>query len=115
MGNMSSKMSSYSGALMLDFLKCSPDGSKNESHQFDNLWIASAIGTLLPCITLAAIQYLIPHASQTEKLLLENLESPTIGSIWDRYCVKTRYGKLEGSRRAWCPWRLWTSWIETLS
>jgi len=36
---------------------------------FDNLWIAAVIQTLLPMITLFFLPYMIPNATQTEKLL----------------------------------------------
>ncbi|CAD7930955.1 unnamed protein product [Amoebophrya sp. A25] len=92
--NMSSMMSNYSGALLLKMLKCEPNGSKNEGAQFNNLWIGALIGALLPCVTLVAIPWLIPDCKQTDKLLVDNPESPTLDSIWDRF-LRRRYGKLD--------------------
>jgi hypothetical protein len=46
--SLSQMLQNYSGALLLHLLKCEPDGSANEAAQFDNLWIASAIGSVGP-------------------------------------------------------------------
>ncbi|CAD7948162.1 unnamed protein product [Amoebophrya sp. A120] len=91
--NMSTMMSNYSGALLLELLNCRPNGSKNEGKEFEYLWVGALVGSALPCVTLFAIPYLIPNAKQTEKLLVENPESPTIGSVYSRY-LKGRYGRL---------------------
>lgn len=84
--NLSGGMSQFSGAYLLKWLGCQPNGSKDESAQFDNLWVASLIGTLLPCLTLLLVPILIPDASQTEKLLVEGDNagnSPCTGSLWE--------------------------------
>eukprot|EP00392_Amoebophrya_sp_AT5.2_P002009 g2014.t1 len=93
--NMSAMMSTYSGALMLEMLGCEPNGSKNEGHQFEHLWVGAALGSVLPCVTLFVLPWLIPNCKQTEKLLVDNPESPTAGSIWNTYFAKSKYGRLE--------------------
>eukprot|EP00662_Eupelagonemidae_sp_cell21_P021543 gene21543-32389_t len=45
-----------------------PDGSAGEGEQFRNLWIVSAIASVLPLAPLAAAQYCIPDVSQREGL-----------------------------------------------
>ena len=51
---------------------------------FKNLWIASLVQTLLPALTLIALPYLIPNASQTEKLMTKK-DDGCRGSVWRRW------------------------------
>ena len=67
--NLGSSLAQYIGAYVLDFLHINPSGSAHESRQFENLWIASLIATLLPTVTLILIPFLIPDKYQTEDLL----------------------------------------------
>jgi hypothetical protein len=46
--NLGNTISGNSGALMLQLLGVAPSGAVNESAQFERLWIASAISTVLP-------------------------------------------------------------------
>lgn len=55
----------FLGAVELELLGIRPDGSHNESAQFDNLWIASLISSLLPLIPLFLVWFLIPDFKQT--------------------------------------------------
>lgn len=67
--NLGASLSQYTGAYVLSLLGVNPSGAIGESHQFDNLWVASLISTLLPLITMATIPFLIPDKYQTESLL----------------------------------------------
>lgn len=67
--NLGLATASYLGASMLKVLEISPTGAANESHQFDNLWVAALIQAVAPMLTLIALPWMIPNALQTEKLL----------------------------------------------
>eukprot|EP00746_Dinoflagellata_sp_MGD_P004962 gnl/MRDRNA2_/MRDRNA2_109591_c0_seq1.p1 gnl/MRDRNA2_/MRDRNA2_109591_c0~~gnl/MRDRNA2_/MRDRNA2_109591_c0_seq1.p1 ORF type:complete len:565 (-),score=76.80 gnl/MRDRNA2_/MRDRNA2_109591_c0_seq1:134-1828(-) len=81
-------LSQYLGAYVLEYLKIKPTGSDNEDANFENLWIAGLISTVLPIITIVLIPYLIPDARQTDKLLGENDRSATEGSLWQQWFGK---------------------------
>ena len=66
--NFGSNLASYAGAYVLTLLKVQPNGSINEEHQFENLWIAALISSVLPCLPLILIPYLIPDCRQTDRL-----------------------------------------------
>eukprot|EP00931_Biecheleriopsis_adriatica_P049350 TRINITY_DN28550_c0_g1_i1.p1 TRINITY_DN28550_c0_g1~~TRINITY_DN28550_c0_g1_i1.p1 ORF type:complete len:580 (-),score=88.73 TRINITY_DN28550_c0_g1_i1:124-1863(-) len=82
--NVGSQISDYLGAFLLDSLKVQPTGAVGEAHEFDNLWKASLIGTLLPGLTILLIPFMIPVAQQTDnKLLVGRVASATWGSpLW---------------------------------
>ena len=67
--NLGSSLAQYVGAYVLEYLHINPSGSVGESSQFENLWVASLIATLLPGVTLILIPMLIPDKYQTEDLL----------------------------------------------
>merc|ERR1719164_228452 len=46
--NLGNTLSEYMGAYVLELLEIKPSGADNESAQFDNLWIAAVIATVLP-------------------------------------------------------------------
>merc|ERR1719261_2242167 len=50
--NLGNTIASNCGAYVLLLLGCNPSGADAESHQFDRLWMASALSTLLPMLTL---------------------------------------------------------------
>ncbi len=77
--NLGSSLSQYTGATLLSLLGVNPSGAVGESAQFENLWLASLITTLLPIITLIAIPFLIPDIYQDDKLLdLDNESGPRL-------------------------------------
>ena len=67
--NLGGSLSQYVGASLLAILEINPRGAPNESSQFDNLWLASLVTTLLPVVTLITIPLLIPDKLQTESLI----------------------------------------------
>lgn len=79
--NLGTAIASSCGAFVLETLGCQPSGALNEGAQFKNLWVASAISTVLPLITLALIPWLIPDARQTEKILKDDDRDATSGSL----------------------------------
>lgn len=83
--NVGSQISDYFGAYALQVLGVHPSGAVGETHQFDNLWKASCLATMLPAITIILIPFLIPQAKQTEKLLLGDVSSATAGSPLNRW------------------------------
>lgn len=78
--NLGNTIASNCGALVLEWLKCQPSGANNESAQFQNLWVGSALSTVLPMFTLALLPWLIPDAKQTDKLLEDDDRDPMEGS-----------------------------------
>jgi len=82
--NLGNMVAASSGALLLQVLGCSPSGAKNESKQFENLWIVSAITTVLPIIPIILLFWLIPDARQDESLMEEEDRDATKGSIYRR-------------------------------
>jgi len=83
--NLGNTIAANTGALLLEALKINPSGDKGESHQFDNLWIASCISTVMPLMTLIALPYLIPPHKQTDKILSDDDRDATEGSLWRRW------------------------------
>jgi len=83
--NVGSQVADYMGAYMLAQLDVHPSGARHESAQFANLWKASCAATLMPAITILLIPFLIPHAKQTDKLLLQDTSSATAGSLYSRW------------------------------
>lgn len=67
--NLGNSFAQYQGAFLLQILNITPNGSPNEGVKFNNLWIASLISSLLPCIPLILVPFLIPNAHQTQNLL----------------------------------------------
>merc|ERR1719287_323287 len=63
--NLGNTIASNCGAYVLLLLGCSPSGAEAESHQFDRLWIGSALSTVLPMLTLILIPWFIPDCKQT--------------------------------------------------
>merc|ERR1719164_102826 len=83
--NLGNTLSEYMGAYILEKLEIRPSGADGETAQFDNLWIAALIATVLPTATLVLIPFMIPDAKQTDKLLDDNERSATEGSLWQRW------------------------------
>jgi len=73
------------GAYLLQVLRCQPRGAVGESSQFDNLWMASVVATIMPMFTLVALPWLIPDAKQTDKLLDDTDRDATAGSLWRQW------------------------------
>jgi folate/biopterin transporter len=83
--NLGNTLSAYLGAYILELLNINPAGLPNEAAQFDNLWVASLIATILPTLTLILIPFLIPDKKQTDRLLDEDDRSATAGSLWNKW------------------------------
>lgn len=97
--NLSGGLSNYSGALLLKHLGVDPNGSVDEGKQFDRLWVATAIGSVLPTFTLFLVPLLIPDMKQTEKLLVDDPDSPTKDSIWERWLKRKVHGWIWGGKK----------------
>merc|ERR1711957_6679 len=67
--NLGNTISSSCGALLLHRLNCSPSGSKGESAQFENLWKAAIISSVLPLLACVFLSPLMPDARQDESLV----------------------------------------------
>jgi hypothetical protein len=66
--NLGNTICANCGAFMLQVLGCTPSGSVGESAMFENLWVASAISTVLPLIIIVGFIWLIPDARQNETI-----------------------------------------------
>lgn len=82
--NLGGTIASSTGAFMLELLEVQPSGANKESDQFRNLWVASAISSVLPALVLLLLPWLIPDRKQTEKLMKDGDVSVTRGSLWRR-------------------------------
>jgi len=83
--NLGNTIASNCGALVLEIFNCQPSGASHESEQFKNLWVASLLSTVLPTLTLVLIPWLIPDVKQTDKILSEEDQDATSGSLWKRW------------------------------
>jgi len=83
--NLGNTISSNCGAWVLSLLKCEPSGAIDEGHQFDNLWVASCLSTVMPALTLLLLPLLIPDAKQTDSLLDEGDRDAMSGSLLRRW------------------------------
>lgn len=87
--NLGNMVAASCGAYLLEILDCKPSGAPNESKQFENIWIVSAVTTALPMITIVALFWLIPNARQDEKLLDDVDCDATKDSIYRRLTGRT--------------------------
>lgn len=83
--NLGNSIASNVGAALLDWFECKPTGSAGESAQFENLWKASTIATVLPLITVLVLYWLVPDARQNERLIGDDSDDATAGSLWRRW------------------------------
>lgn len=82
--NLGNTIASSCGALLLERLGVDPRGAPNEGHKFKNLWVASAVSTVLPLVTILLLFWLIPDARQKERLIDEDDHDATAGSLLHR-------------------------------
>lgn len=83
--NLGNTIASNCGALVLEWLGCQPEGNPNESAQFQKLWLASLLSTVLPLLTVLLVPWMIPDAKQTDKLLPEGDRDAMKGSLLRRW------------------------------
>jgi len=83
--NLGNTIAASSGAFLLDQLGVKPRGAPDESEQFDNLWVASALSTVLPLAAIVLLFWLIPSARQSERLIGGECSDATSGSLWKRW------------------------------
>lgn len=93
--NLGVAVASSSGALMLHFLGCNPRGSPGDAQQFENLWLASAISSLLPLISISALFWLVPNIRPGDQVA-PSLEvgDGTTGSVWKRFMASRSESRL---------------------
>merc|ERR1719272_2441372 len=88
--NLGNTISNNLGALLLELMGVNPSGVGVESHQFDNLWLASLISTILPLLPVIIVPWFIPNKLNTEPILEHGTISISDGSLlqqmmgWDR-------------------------------
>ncbi|CAE7248883.1 unnamed protein product [Symbiodinium natans] len=66
--NLGTTVSSNFGAALLHVLNVKPRGVAGEEAQFENLWIAAAISSILPLVTAVCLSHLLPDCRQNEKI-----------------------------------------------
>jgi len=83
--NLGNTISSNCGALLLEYFEVQPSGVDGESAQFENLWKAAAISTILPFFAVMVLIQLLPDARQNERLVSDEVTEATAGSLWKRW------------------------------
>jgi len=73
------------GAVLLDRLDVRPAGRSSDAHQFDNLWVASLVTSILPLIPVLATPYFIPNKYNTERILDRENMPANEGSLYQRW------------------------------
>lgn len=79
--NLGNTISANWSSLLLEWLECQPQGANHESLQFNHLWLASLLCTLVSAFSILLIP-LIPDAQQNDNLLRGHETSATAGSLW---------------------------------
>jgi len=82
--NVGNTIASNSGALLLKRLGVEPSGEANESAQFERLWVAATISTILPLVAILVLYRLIPDARQNERIV-DAAYDATSGSLLRRW------------------------------
>jgi len=82
--NLGIMISFFLGGFALVMMGVEPAGNPGESGEFANLWKVQAMAALLPVLTLVFLPFLIPSATQTEQLIVENKESTTHNAPFTR-------------------------------
>eukprot|EP00931_Biecheleriopsis_adriatica_P118749 TRINITY_DN94077_c0_g1_i1.p1 TRINITY_DN94077_c0_g1~~TRINITY_DN94077_c0_g1_i1.p1 ORF type:complete len:550 (-),score=106.73 TRINITY_DN94077_c0_g1_i1:59-1708(-) len=82
--NLGNTVASSCGAYLLVCMGVNPNGSPHESAQFQNLWKASMIASVLPLISAVGLFKLVPDVKQGDKVLDDACDA-TSGSLWKRW------------------------------
>eukprot|EP00413_Alexandrium_margalefii_P046782 CAMPEP_0204605798 /NCGR_PEP_ID=MMETSP0661-20131031/58700_1 /ASSEMBLY_ACC=CAM_ASM_000606 /TAXON_ID=109239 /ORGANISM="Alexandrium margalefi, Strain AMGDE01CS-322" /LENGTH=566 /DNA_ID=CAMNT_0051617065 /DNA_START=11 /DNA_END=1711 /DNA_ORIENTATION=+ len=89
--NMGNTIASNAGALLLKELGVQPQGDAGESKQFEHLWVAATVSTILPLVAILVLYRLIPDARQNERIV-DTTYDATSGSLWRRFLGRDRDG-----------------------
>mmetsp|Transcript_56667 Transcript_56667/g.165794 ORF Transcript_56667/g.165794 Transcript_56667/m.165794 type:complete len:560 (-) Transcript_56667:108-1787(-) len=81
--NMGNTIASNAGALLLKHLGVQPRGEPGESAQFEHLWVAATVSTILPLVAILVLYRLIPDARQNERIV-DTTYDATSGSLYRR-------------------------------
>ncbi|GAB5366288.1 hypothetical protein AAMO2058_001131200 [Amorphochlora amoebiformis] len=65
---LGSAIGKYNGSLVLELFSIKPRGNLNESHQFDNLWLAALITVGSNAMHILSLPFLVPDAKPGENL-----------------------------------------------
>lgn len=80
--NLGEVVAANFGSFMLQQLGCDPSGSIGEGAQFNNLWLAAVIATVLPLVEVVGLIWLLPNARQNESIELDSDRDITAHSLW---------------------------------
>eukprot|EP00747_Dinoflagellata_sp_TGD_P148456 gnl/TRDRNA2_/TRDRNA2_176925_c0_seq1.p1 gnl/TRDRNA2_/TRDRNA2_176925_c0~~gnl/TRDRNA2_/TRDRNA2_176925_c0_seq1.p1 ORF type:complete len:606 (+),score=111.32 gnl/TRDRNA2_/TRDRNA2_176925_c0_seq1:132-1820(+) len=94
--NLGSTIAGSFGALLLQNLGVAPNGSIGESAQFNNLWVAALVASVLPLIPVITVPWFIPDKLNTEPIF-EREVRVNEGSLLRRYYGLDEH--VEGSER----------------
>lgn len=83
--NLGSTIAANLGAVMLEWLEIRPNGEEGESAQFDNLWLAALISSLLPLLPVTLVPWFIPDKRNTERILDRENMPANEGSLLRRW------------------------------
>jgi len=114
--NLGATISNNLGAVLIEWLEITPNGSDDESEKFKNLWIASLVACVLPTMSIVLVPSFIPDKMQTEKILDDEDMPANHGSLWrwwwygedlasPRASARTDRGPLAVTRARWCAQR----------
>lgn len=84
--NLGVAISSALGAWLLASLSCNPRGAAMETSEFQHLWIASGVSSLLPLLGISALFSLVPDVRPGEEISTQLQRGDgTAGSLWRRW------------------------------
>tara|TARA_B110000208_G_scaffold3620_1_gene4866 strand:+ start:5867 stop:7876 length:2010 start_codon:yes stop_codon:yes gene_type:complete len=69
--NLGAIVAQFAGAALLESLGVRPSGSDAEGAEFEHLWLAAIIVSLMPLLPLLTLTCLIPRQRQNEELRIE--------------------------------------------
>lgn len=82
--NVGNSLAANFGAMLLHVYHVNPTGSDNEGGQFDNLWRASLVSSVLPLIPICLMFRMVPDIKQGDKVLEDECDA-TSGSLWKQW------------------------------
>jgi folate/biopterin transporter len=97
--NLGNTIGSSAGALLMDRLGVKPTGANGESAQFQNLWVASVVATVLPFVAIFALIKLVPDARQNEKLVSDQEYDATSGSLLNQWIRRRNNAREHSSQQ----------------
>lgn len=83
--NLGNTLAANFGAALLEAGHVKPDGSKDEGHQFDNLWMVAFVAALMPLLSIVLVPWFIPNKLNTEKIFDDPNQPANEGSLLQQW------------------------------